>query len=83
VGNGTGRVSRLADEIEDLQLRMADDLLSHASALLSEPRVTGGELRYIADCLRDSLLDVRRVAESRGVRLERKNSASDGRDTPS
>ncbi|MCZ4610244.1 hypothetical protein O3S80_42090 [Streptomyces sp. Lzd4kr] len=82
VGNGTGRVSRLADEIEGLQLRMADDLLAHATALLAEPRVTGGELRYIAGCLRDSLSDVKRVAESRGTRLEQEDSASDRHDGP-
>lgn len=70
MGNGTGRVSRLADEIEGLQLGMADELLAHATALLAEPRVTGGELRYVAGCLRDSLVDVKRVAESRGARLD-------------
>lgn len=70
MGNGTGRVSRLADEIEGLQLGMADELLAHTAALLAEPRVTGGELRYVAGCLRDSLVDVKRVAESRGARLD-------------
>lgn len=83
VGDGTGRVSRLADEIEGLQLGMADELLAHAATLLAEPRVTGGELRYIAGCLRDSLRDVRRVAESRGARLGRGDSASDGGALPS
>jgi hypothetical protein len=77
VGDGTGRVSRLADEIEGLQLGMADELLAHAATLLTEPRVTGGELRYIAGCLRDSLRDVKRVAESRGARLEQGSSVSD------
>ena len=83
VGDGTGRVSRLADEIEGLQLGMADELLAHAATLLAEPRVTGGELRYIAGCLRDSLRDVRRVAESRGARPGRGDSASDGGALPS
>ncbi|KUO02519.1 hypothetical protein [Streptomyces caeruleatus] len=80
VGDGTGRVSRLADEIEGLQLGMADELLAHAATLLAEPRVTGGELRYIAGCLSDSLRDVKRVAESRGARLGQGNSTSDSRD---
>lgn len=62
---------------------MADELLPHAAALLTEPRVTGGEPRYIAGCLRDSLGDVKRVAESRGARPGQGNSASDGHDLPS
>lgn len=78
VGDGTGRVSRLADEIEGVQLGMADDLLAHTAALLAEPRVTGGELRYIAGCLRDSLADVKRVAESRGARLDGTGAEREG-----
>lgn len=78
MGEGTGRVSRLADEVEGLQLGMADDLLAHATALLAEPRVTSGELRYVAGCLRDCLLDVKRVAESRGARLAHKNQSRCG-----
>jgi hypothetical protein len=31
VGDGTGPVSRLADEIEGLQLGMADELLAHTA----------------------------------------------------
>ncbi|MFD7130489.1 hypothetical protein [Streptomyces sp. NPDC059894] len=69
VGDGTGRVSRLADEIEGIQLRMADELLHHADALLAEHGVSSGELTYLARRLTESLRDVRRVAESRGARL--------------
>nr|WSY54759.1 hypothetical protein OG999_34570 [Streptomyces sp. NBC_00886] len=69
VGDGTGYVSRLADEAERVQLDMAGDLLAHAAVLLAERRATGGELRYLAACLSESLSDVKRVAESRGVRL--------------
>ncbi|MFC8147540.1 hypothetical protein ACFUKV_38235 [Streptomyces paradoxus] len=69
VGDGTGYVSRLADEIEDVQIDMADRLLGHAAELLAERRVTGEELHYLARRLSESLRDVKRVAESRGVRL--------------
>ncbi|MER8219969.1 hypothetical protein ABTZ58_05090 [Streptomyces sp. NPDC094143] len=69
VGDGTGYVSRLADEIEYVHLGMADDLLGHAAELLAERRATSAELRYLALRLTESLRDVKRVAESRGARL--------------
>ncbi|WP_369222869.1 hypothetical protein AB5J52_17045 [Streptomyces sp. R39] len=69
VGDGEGRVSRLADQIEGLQLGMADGLLDHAAALLTEHRLTGEELHYLARRLSESLRDVKRVADSRGARL--------------
>ncbi|MGW0475996.1 hypothetical protein [Streptomyces coeruleorubidus] len=68
VGDGTGYVSRLADDIEAVQLDMADALLGHAAALLAERRVTSTELRYLALRLAESLRDVMRVTESRGAR---------------
>ncbi|MEV7065888.1 hypothetical protein AB0N97_24275 [Streptomyces collinus] len=73
VGDGTGYVSRLADEIEDVQIDMADRLLGHAAELLAERRVTGEELHYLARRLSESLRDVMRVAESRGERLARRS----------
>lgn len=69
VGDGTGYVSRLADDIESIQLGMADVLLGHAAGLLAEHSATAGELRYLASRLTESLADVKRVAESRGARL--------------
>ncbi|MGI5425959.1 hypothetical protein [Streptomyces sp. CA-179760] len=69
VGDGTGYVSRLADDIEDVQLTMVDGLLGHAAEILAERRVTSAELRYLALRLTESLRDVTRVAESRGARL--------------
>ncbi|MEU6682496.1 hypothetical protein [Streptomyces sp. NPDC046832] len=71
VGDGTGYVSRLADEIEDVQIDMADRLLGHAAELLAERRVTSAELRYVTRRLSESLRDVMRIAESRGARLVR------------
>lgn len=71
MGDGTGHVSRLADEIEEVQLGMAGDLLGHAAELLAERRVTSAELHYLARRLSESLRDVKRVAESRGERISR------------
>lgn len=71
LGDGTGYVSRLADQIEGVQLGMADALLEHAAELLAAHRLTGEELHYLARRLSESLRDVRRVAESRGARLGR------------
>ncbi|MFJ7100099.1 hypothetical protein [Streptomyces albogriseolus] len=66
---GTGRISRLADEIEAVQLGMADDLLGHAVDLLGDTRATAPQLRYLAACLAEALHDVHRIARSRGARL--------------
>ncbi|AXE86032.1 hypothetical protein [Streptomyces sp. Go-475] len=65
VGDGTGYASRLADEIEGVQLGMAGELLGHASELLAERRVTSVELHHLARRLTESLRDVKRIAESR------------------
>lgn len=68
-GSGTGRVSRLADQIETVQLGMAGDLLGHATELLAERGTTSAELHFLASRLTEPLRDVKRVAESRGARL--------------
>ncbi|MFK0104995.1 hypothetical protein [Streptomyces sp. NPDC091217] len=68
VGDGTGHVSRLADQIESMHLGMAGELLDHAAELLAERRLTGEELHYLARRLSESLREVKRVAESRGAR---------------
>ncbi|MFF2962314.1 hypothetical protein ACFVT1_26010 [Streptomyces sp. NPDC057963] len=69
IGDGSGYVSRAADDIESVQLGMAGDLLGHAADLLADRRVTGSELHFLASRLTESLRDVKRVAESRGARL--------------
>ncbi|MGC3001305.1 hypothetical protein ACPF8X_23785 [Streptomyces sp. G35A] len=66
---GTGRLSRLADEIEAVQLGMADDLLGHAVDLLGDGKATAPQLRYLAARLAEALHDVHRIARSRGARL--------------
>ncbi|WP_411079139.1 hypothetical protein [Streptomyces sp. cmx-18-6] len=70
VGNGTGYVSRKADEVEDIQLDMAYELLGHADGLLTEPGATAPQLHFLASRLSECLEQVQRIAESRGSRLE-------------
>lgn len=70
VGDGTGYVSRKADEVEEIQLDMAYELLGHAGGLLTEPGVTAAEVHFLARRLTESLEQVQRIAESRGSRLE-------------
>lgn len=69
IGDGDGYVSRLADDIESVQLGMAVDLLAHTDDLLSDRSATPEQLRYVIARLAESLRDVHRVARSRGARL--------------
>ncbi|MFJ8540678.1 hypothetical protein ACIRFH_01440 [Streptomyces sp. NPDC093586] len=66
---GTGRLSRLADDVETVQLGMADDLLGHAVDLLGDGKATVPQLRYLTARLAEALHDVHRIARSRGERL--------------
>lgn len=69
IGDGTGFVSRLADCVEAVQLRMASELLEHAADLLADRRATAPQLHFLAARMSEALRDVHRIAESRGVRL--------------
>ncbi|MCP9945754.1 hypothetical protein LUX12_14655 [Streptomyces somaliensis] len=68
IGDGRGYVSRLADQVESVQLGMAEDLLGHVGDLLEDRRATPEQLRYAVARLAESLRDVHRVARSRGSR---------------
>ncbi|SCK17497.1 hypothetical protein YUYDRAFT_01683 [Streptomyces sp. ScaeMP-e48] len=70
LGDGTGYVSRRADEVEEIQLDMAYELLGHADGLLVEPGATAPQIHFLASRLKESLEQVQRIAESRGSRLE-------------
>ncbi|MEE1794382.1 hypothetical protein PUR28_27030 [Streptomyces sp. BE308] len=61
-----GYVSRLADNIEALQLGSATDLLEQASETLNDQDATLDEMRRLAKELTGALRDVLRVATSRG-----------------
>lgn len=67
--DGTGYLSRLADEMEQMQLDMGGDLLDFARELLADSKVTERELHFLAQRLTESLRDALRVAESRGTRI--------------
>lgn len=64
-----GYVSRLADEMEAVQLALSEDVLGHSRAVLGAPAPPYSELRFVAARLAECLNDVLRVAESRGGRL--------------
>ncbi|MEU5208069.1 hypothetical protein [Streptomyces sp. NPDC020742] len=68
-GDGTGYVSRLADEMEEAQLDSAAELIEEARRVLAARSWTPGELHLLALELTAALANVQRVAESRGARL--------------
>lgn len=68
-GSGTGHISRMADDIESVQLGMSAELLGHAADLLADREATAVQLHFLAACMAQSLRDVRRIAVSRGGRL--------------
>ena len=78
-----GYLSRLADEMESVELAMASEVLEHAGKVLDDQKASAGELRYagvrLAECLRDAL----RVAESRGMRLPIPDDEDDESDSDS
>ncbi|WP_436737008.1 hypothetical protein [Streptomyces sp. BBFR102] len=67
--DGSSRLSRLADEMEEAPLETGATILEHARAVLKDSMSPYTEVRYtgirLAECLGDAL----RVAESRGMRL--------------
>jgi hypothetical protein len=62
-------VSRLADDKEAAQLVEGVEVLQESRKVLGDPMAPHGELRYAVLRLAESLGDVLRVAESRGMRL--------------
>ncbi|GAB3010196.1 hypothetical protein GCM10023080_090660 [Streptomyces pseudoechinosporeus] len=61
-----GYMSRLADDMEAVQLGMATELLEQALEVLGDEDAELGELRPLATKLTEALRDVLRVATSRG-----------------
>ncbi|MFJ3687334.1 hypothetical protein FKO01_39300 [Mesorhizobium sp. B2-3-3] len=64
--NAAGYVSRLADNIEAVQLGTAAELLEVASESLADEHAEPIELRRLGHALTGALKDVLRVAVSRG-----------------
>lgn len=69
VGDGTGYVSRVADAMEAAQMAMAAELIAEARRVLAGRKWTSGELHLLTVELTESLVEVHRVAKSRGGRL--------------
>lgn len=69
IGDGVGYLSRVADNIEAVQLGMAVELLDHADDMLADCRATSAQLHYLAARMGEALRDVHRIARSRGARL--------------
>ncbi|MEU5022147.1 hypothetical protein AB0G60_32735 [Streptomyces angustmyceticus] len=67
--DGDSSLSRLADEIEEVQLETGAELLDHAAMMLENQKVNAVELRFLSARLCEALRDALRVAESRGGRL--------------
>ncbi|MGW7753590.1 hypothetical protein ACWGK6_18990 [Streptomyces violaceusniger] len=67
--DGAGYLSRLADEMEAVQLQMGAELIGHARLLLRDWKADTRELRYLSNRLIEALQDALRIAESRGGRL--------------
>jgi hypothetical protein len=58
-------LSRLADEVEVVQLGMAEDLLFYVQKTMAEDEPSSTELRNLVARLSEALRDALRVAESR------------------
>ncbi|MCX4634590.1 hypothetical protein QT196_14905 [Streptomyces sp. P9-2B-2] len=69
IGDGTGFLSRIADDTELAQLDLASELLDQATRILIARAWTAGEIHLLALQLTESLREVKRIAESRGERL--------------
>ena len=68
-GDGRGYLSRVADNVESVQLGMANELLDHTAELLADHKATRDQLRFTLACMSDALRDVKRIADSRGARV--------------
>jgi hypothetical protein len=64
-----GHMSRLADNIESVQLGMATELLDQAFEMLTSADMEPDDMRLLAKDLTGALRDTLRVATSRGHRL--------------
>ncbi|WP_149831124.1 hypothetical protein [Streptomyces tailanensis] len=67
--SASGVVSRLADDMEAVQLTTGTEVLELGRGVLNDPKATATELRYAGVRLAECLSDALRVAESRGMRL--------------
>ncbi|MCT9075017.1 hypothetical protein [Streptomyces fulvoviolaceus] len=67
--DGHSYLSRVADNIESVQLGMAGELLDHAADMLADHKATPDQLRFVLARMSEALRDVHRIAQSRGARM--------------
>lgn len=67
-------MSRLADNMESVQLGIATDLLGQALDLLADADMDPDDLRLLTKDLTGALRDTLRVATSRGQRLDSRST---------
>ncbi|MEW9517391.1 hypothetical protein [Streptomyces tubercidicus] len=67
--DGSGYLSRLADNTEAAQLEKSGELLEHALEVLGDGEAEPNEVRRLAMVMTEALRAVRRVGISRGHRL--------------
>lgn len=72
--NNGGHMSRLADNLESVQLGMATDLLDQAVDILAQADTDPDDLRLLTKDLTGALRDTLRVATSRGHRLDSRST---------
>ena len=75
--NQNSYLSRLADNLEAVQLGMAEDLLCYTAEVLKEEKPAETELRSMVTFLSEALRDSVRVARSRGERLPKSDGGDD------
>ncbi|KUJ70146.1 hypothetical protein ACZ90_07330 [Streptomyces albus subsp. albus] len=68
-GGADSHLWRLADQMEAVQLRMSDEMIGHAQAMVNDRKVGIRELRFVVRRMTEALIDTRRIADSRGMRL--------------
>ncbi|MFF8448708.1 hypothetical protein ACF06Q_13510 [Streptomyces leeuwenhoekii] len=68
--NPNSVLSRLADQMEEAQLTVGQEIFDRARRLLEDPDASRSELRFTAIRLVECLFDALRIAESRGERLD-------------
>ncbi|MER7872443.1 hypothetical protein ABTY63_02595 [Streptomyces solisilvae] len=73
-----GYLSKLADEMEAVQLQMGTEVIGHARLMLGDGKTDTRELRYLSNRLIEALQDALRIAESRGGRLPVPKEAESG-----
>ncbi|WP_156726993.1 hypothetical protein [Streptomyces apocyni] len=76
--DGSGPLSRYADQIEYAQLALAGRLIDRARDVLAGPAPPLAELGLLAAQLADALRDTLLIAESRGARLAVDDSSDEG-----